>query len=315
MKKRLPTFLGIGAHKAGTTWLFRHLRRHPEIWLPMVKELHFFDRSSGYPSPSFLATESPLKRLVKPNSAYRRQFAKSIEIMRRQLRRGNVGAALWFNKWLFGRYNEDWYAKLFKSGAEYQACGEVTPSYSILEPEDVGRIKAVNPDMKIIFIIRNPIERAWSAIRFNTDKGMMKFSLDEEDRIIRALRKESVVLRGDYERTITNFLSHFDSSQILVCYFDAIRQDKVGLMAAITDFLGVSRFDNDAIENQVPVNPSTPRQMPRKVHDHLTSVYEPMITRFARDYGSYAVDWEQELEGERIEACRRGHPPPAAFHP
>ena len=39
----LPDFLGIGAQKAGTTWLWENLRRHPEIFVPDKKELHYFD--------------------------------------------------------------------------------------------------------------------------------------------------------------------------------------------------------------------------------------------------------------------------------
>lgn len=41
-------FLGIGAQKAGTTWLYAQLKQHPDVWMPMVKELHFFSfRSLG----------------------------------------------------------------------------------------------------------------------------------------------------------------------------------------------------------------------------------------------------------------------------
>lgn len=36
-------FMCIGAQKSGTTWLHRQLRNHPQIWLPPVKELHYFD--------------------------------------------------------------------------------------------------------------------------------------------------------------------------------------------------------------------------------------------------------------------------------
>ena len=39
----LPSFLCIGAQKAGTTWLHAQLRSHPKVWLPPIKELHYFD--------------------------------------------------------------------------------------------------------------------------------------------------------------------------------------------------------------------------------------------------------------------------------
>lgn len=41
--KRLPDFIGIGAIKSGTTWLWACLREHPDIFMPAMKELEFFD--------------------------------------------------------------------------------------------------------------------------------------------------------------------------------------------------------------------------------------------------------------------------------
>ena len=38
-----PDFLIVGAQKAGTTWLHRNLRAHPQVWMPHDKELHYFD--------------------------------------------------------------------------------------------------------------------------------------------------------------------------------------------------------------------------------------------------------------------------------
>src|ERR671918_378664 len=62
--RSVPTFLGIGAQKARTSWLYQHLREHPNVWMPPEKELHYFDRSTSYPSPNNLATASPTSRLL-----------------------------------------------------------------------------------------------------------------------------------------------------------------------------------------------------------------------------------------------------------
>lgn len=43
----LPTFLVIGAEKAGTTWIYNQLRRHPDVFMPSVKELHLFNRKGS----------------------------------------------------------------------------------------------------------------------------------------------------------------------------------------------------------------------------------------------------------------------------
>src|SRR5436189_2997752 len=41
-----PDFVCIGAHKAGSTWLYQQLDSHPDFWMPPVKELHYFDQLS-----------------------------------------------------------------------------------------------------------------------------------------------------------------------------------------------------------------------------------------------------------------------------
>ncbi|AHY45759.1 Hypothetical Protein RradSPS_0476 [Rubrobacter radiotolerans] len=46
-----PHFIGIGAQKAGTTWLDRNLECHPGIWMPPRKEIHYFDRSANFVDP------------------------------------------------------------------------------------------------------------------------------------------------------------------------------------------------------------------------------------------------------------------------
>jgi len=66
IKQTPPTFLGIGAQKARTTWLYDQRIKHPEIWLPPIKEILFFDRSKRYPGPNKLTIQTPFKTSVKP---------------------------------------------------------------------------------------------------------------------------------------------------------------------------------------------------------------------------------------------------------
>jgi hypothetical protein len=77
MSADAPHFIGIGAQKAGTTWLYRNLQEHPEVWLPPEKELHYFDE----------------KRIAR-RSLVGRAFGRTVEgaRWRRQLRRHARGA-------------------------------------------------------------------------------------------------------------------------------------------------------------------------------------------------------------------------------
>ena len=80
-KIRFPDFLGIGAARTGSTWLYHNLIIQSGIWLPPNKELHYFDRNIKYPSPSFLHDSSFWKRLIG-REAHNRQFR---QIMARKL--------------------------------------------------------------------------------------------------------------------------------------------------------------------------------------------------------------------------------------
>lgn len=317
MRKTRLTFLGIGAQKAGTTWLYHQLSNHSEIWMPPVKEIHFFDRSLHYPTPNRLATSSLLFRILGSKPWQRSRIRSDIRIIARHIKAGNYHQAVWWSKWAFGYYNDSWYGKLFSQARSYKACGEITPSYSILENEDVARIQALNSDIKIIFMIRNPIERAWSAIRFNVDRGFTKISLDSDDEIISALKEPGMVSRGDYELTIDTFLKYFDSSQILVCFYDAIKCDPSGLMNGITTFLDVAPFKETAIDSETLVNPSPARKMSSEVRDYLVETYTPMTIRIAKTFGSYAKIWAG-IEGPfetNSQRTRTAYRLPPTVHP
>ena len=101
------------------------------------------------------------------------------------------------------------------------------------------------------------------------------------------------MLRGDYERTLDLYLKHFESRQILVCFYDAIQRDPVGLMSSITGFLNVEPFDRASIDNEVHVNRSPARRIPEDARNYLVETYAPVISRLKEAFGSYTRIWEQ----------------------
>jgi hypothetical protein len=286
-----PTFLGIGAQKAGTSWLHYQLRRHPDVWMPPEKELHYFDRSPQYPSPSNLATSSPFARLRGSEPWERPQMQEGARRLMTAVRERDPKRARWVMRRYFGYYGDEWYRRLFRPAGSASATGEITPSYSMLEPDDVAWIHRVNPEMRLIFLIRHPVDRAWSAIRFFIEKGRPDAAKEPPERIIQRLRWRNMARRGDYERTLEVYLEHFDRHQVLVGFYDAITADPTGLLDGVTDFLGIARFDHTTLDTGVRINASVPAEMPPEVRDYLVETYEPMIERLAKRFGGYAERW------------------------
>src|SRR5258706_3186219 len=110
-------FLGIGAQKAGTTWLHEALSLHPALRFPGGKEVHFWDwhRARGV----------------------------------------------------------DWYRGLFGAAAPGVKNGEITPAYALLPVEAIREIREINPALRVIYTLRNPLERAWSAALMVLQRGGM----------------------------------------------------------------------------------------------------------------------------------------------
>ncbi len=224
--------------------------------------------------------------------------------------------AAWWTNWTFGYYDEEWYVNLFSPAGDHPARGEITPSYSILNPSDIARIQAINPDMKLVFMIRNPIERAWSGLRFSVAIGSTEIRLNSVNEVIARLETPRMLLRGDYERTLDNYLQFFPSSQILVCFYDAISRDPEGLIDSIARFLGVREFPANLVDAKTRVNASPKREMPEPIREYLLKKYTPMINRFSQRFGSYAAAWESgESNGAESASGRHEASWPPTLHP
>jgi Sulfotransferase domain len=71
----LPTFIGIGAQRAGTTWAYNCLAQHPEVFMSEQKELHFFyahyDRGMSWYEDQFVAAGGAIARgEISPDYMY-----------------------------------------------------------------------------------------------------------------------------------------------------------------------------------------------------------------------------------------------------
>ena len=135
-----PDFLVIGAQRAGTTWLHRVLRQHPAL-LPPVKELHYFDRLD-------------IKRTILSPKERRRVGLKRL-----------LSLDPWLIKYWFRHRDDKWYASLFR-GAQARGliAGEITPAYATLNEKVLRRIQRMNEGIKLVFVMRDPVDRAWSAV-------------------------------------------------------------------------------------------------------------------------------------------------------
>ena len=240
-----PAFLGIGAQKAATTWLDRCLRRHPSIRLTPLKELHYFDDLAASPGTR------PIFRRSWAGRRLRRELAARLRADARYLDRTGLG---WDLRYFFGRRSDEWYVSLFP-GDPGAVAGEITPDYSILDAGSVAHVRRLLPEVKLIFLLRDPIDRSWSQIRMDVARGDRRAADAPLAELIALARSDRVARRSDYERTLRTWGSHFADERFFIAFLEDVRSSPDAVLARVWRFLGVDATD--------PVDPAIAR---RRVH-------------------------------------------------
>ena len=276
-------FLGIGAQKAATTWLAKQLRQHPRFWLPPRKELHYFDRDPSYPSPSHLAASNLLKRIYLANPLK--------DILRLKHPRDTV----WLLRYHLMSVSDNWYRSLFREGGG-KIKGEITPAYSMLNSQCVSHIKRLAPDLKIIFILRNPIDRAWSQYCYQY-AGPLTARYRKKPAIKDFIDSPTQCLRSDYLRTLDIWGSQFEAKQLYIAYYDDICIDPNSALDRILRFLGEkSSVLSEKTSLQRRVNASNNMEMPAAIRMYLARKYRQPLRELGALLGGHTKQWADEAE-------------------
>lgn len=285
-------FIGIGAQKAATSWLFDNLKKLPDFSLLPRKELHYFDRSRKYPTPNVLSETLLVNRLGN------QKWTDEALIKVRRALKNNPDRANWMRKWLFSDYTDEWYLSLFDGLNGLK--GEITPSYSVLDQEDIERMYRVVPDAKVIFLLRNPVDRAWSYYRFiMKNRSSEKTEEPDLNNVKELLDVSAHELRSDYLRTINQYLNVFPGNQILLGFYDAVLEEPERLLKEIVQFIGgdpsnVSKY----CEVSERSNVSLKMKHTEEIEEYLKDKYYDLINRLAERYGGYCSKWLEDTYGE-----------------
>lgn len=279
--KEVVDFIGVGAQKAGTTWLNERLDELPDISVPPIKEIHYFDRSTEYPSPNTHASDSLFGKL-KTKNWYIRFYRKLIL----PLLGGDTKNIRWKLFYFFKKPTDDWYRSLFKNLEGIS--GEITPSYSFLSIHDLKHIKRLFPNIKIILLLRDPIDRAWSHYRY---VHKMEAYGDTKE-IYRFMNSKEQLKRSDYLTILKNYRSVFDENQLYISFYDRVVEDPEGLLSEIVSFIG-GNPKNIATYCSINAQSNVSKQgnIPDEALAILKSKYKTTIEKMAHEFNSFPEKW------------------------
>jgi hypothetical protein len=289
---KYPDFLCIGAQKAGTTWLHNVLKIHPDIWLPDRKEIHFFDKI-------FLPFQSQKngKQEFRPKNSIKGEKISWITEKKARFNRYNVGRCLWEGYYRFFPKNNHWYRRLF-SPAGNRITGDFTPAYSLLDGNAVNHIAKIMPDTKIVFIMRDPIERAWSNAKMVLGlHGRRTITRVSKTEFISHVASHASRVRGDYSRIISTWEKYFGKSKFLTLFFDHIVEKPKELIAETTTYLEVGNADEIMLDAAKKiVHKGQILEMPKEVHKFLFEIYKEELIDLAKRFGEVPNKWIERAE-------------------
>ncbi len=244
-------FLCVGAAKAGTSWLHAQLQAHPECHFRSIKELHYFD-----------ALDS--KKLARELDRHRQEHARVQEWAGdapniRQIRRLKDRSD-WLEVLSLGREDQDAYLHYLHSGAgDAKVVGDVTPAYALLSQGRLKTLAQMTPDIRVLYMLRDPIERLWSHVRMiaaRRDENGELTARRAGNILTRVFQgdESQIERRGDYARALRKLQATIPEGNLMIGVFEEMVANGLGRLAS---FLGIAPFE----PNAVPVHTGQPLAM------------------------------------------------------
>lgn len=205
---RKPDFIICGAMKSGTTSLHGLLEQQDIFYLPKG-ELHYFCSDD-------LSEHAPF-------------------------RGRNSG------RWHFQSFSDDnlesWYLSQFKDAPVNSLIGEDSTVYmaSSIAP---SRIHSALPDVKLIFMLRNPVDRLWSHYWHLVRSGRAMFKFDK----MLEIQPETLLNRGNYKDQIQLFSKYFPRTQTKFVLLEDLKENPQQLVSDVANWLAPSPLEKVKLE-------------------------------------------------------------------
>ena len=138
-------------------------------------------------------------------------------------------------------------------------------------------IRDYNPDMKIIILLRNPVERAWSQAIMNFQRFHNISYEGNEDLYEKFLFSKKSLNMGYYAKHLKRWQSVFSREQVFIGLYEQLKEDPEQLFSDIVKFLDASQSINPELVFKEKVNPNPPSEIPAKIVEKLSSRFKKDI--------------------------------------
>jgi Sulfotransferase family len=264
-------YFGVGAEKAASTWIAQYLIDHPQVGGGARRKGYLYFTSlypTGGPNPRELFPKYVPDALLP-----------FVALRRAQVRPPGT------NKWL-ARFNA-WtkprpYVEVVRADRPCRAFGEMSPLYSVLTAEAYAAMRAAHPRTRFFFVMREPVDRLWSAVRMGIRKDREKLVRLDEAGLVKWLDTMHDDFfywgRADYTRTITELEKAVPREDILYLFFEDLFTERS--MRRFTDHLGIDYVPFSVQKEHAGVGKLPPAGWSERARGVLDPIYRFVEERF-----------------------------------
>lgn len=291
-----PTVLfGVGAAKAGTSWLWRYLSGHPDCHFRSIKELHYFDslaqnRMAGALRRARAEADALTARLAAAAGAQAEGLARRLQDLRDWI------AVLALRAQDIASYR----GYLVAGRGGHRVVGDVTPAYALLPVDRLRDMAGVARDVRFVYLMRDPVARLWSHVRMLARRHAEEGAFAETAlTLMRGIcagdtsgQAGGVVARGDYAGALERLDRAVDPARLLVMFQEQlITQPGI---ARLTGFLGIAAHPADLGRQ---VHGGVPLALPVAERDAARVFLRPQYDAVARRFGDLPEAWRLNAGG------------------
>lgn len=223
-KPNIDLFI-VGAAKAGTTSLYNYLGEHPDVFFPLVKEPNFYSRAEAHNPTAYV---NPKKGKFYHNKIIR---------------------------------DKKLYFSLYEGSQSFKIVGDASPSY-LWDLKTAQKIKADFPSTKIIILLRDPVQRAFSQFLMDLKDGnqqqpdfLKALKNDKKQKLHVWGRAHLYEELGLYYQQVKQYMDTFPKENVKILLYEEYITDTKKALLGILDFLDLDQSHINTINHGKIHNP------------------------------------------------------------
>lgn len=283
-------FLSVGAMKAGTTFLYNTLSRHPQIFCTPEKELHYFAHTQEF--------SRKLQKPLMPSGIGFPTIQKG-SILTHNLRRSRLSAVMhnryskltdaeevrnivrWYaDRYLVDPIDPNWFDSVYE-GAGDNWCAEFSNYNAQLNDKSWANIRTHCENLRVLYVLRDPVKRLWSHIKFEMLlSGKRDALVSSNIDIARKFLASGSSSHARYTEVVNSLKRNLSESELLVLRLEDVVENPVSELRRITEFMGIAEIDVSGVNTRRKANSTEDLPLPVEFRELFETAVRPEIEFF-----------------------------------